>query len=73
MAPRRPGRPGRRGGGGGGSSRRAVAAADPAAEDEAFDPSDFADQPAAADETDQAQAAEARLLEAFPGASEVAG
>ena len=47
-------------------------AADPA-EDEAFDPSDFADQPAAADESDQAQAAEARLLEAFPGASEVAG
>ena len=45
----------------------------PRREDEAFDPSDFADQPAAADETDQAQAAEARLLEAFPGASEVAG
>ncbi len=60
------------GGGGGGSSRRAVGGADPA-DDEAFDPSDYADQPAAADEGDQAQAAEARLLEAFPGASEVAG
>ena len=64
--------PGPTGGGGGGRSRRAVADADPA-DDEAFDPSDYADQPAAADEGDQAQAAEARLLEAFPGASEVAG
>ena len=60
------------GGGGGGGGRRALADDDPA-DDEVFDPSDFADQPAAADETDQAQAAEARLLEAFPGASEVAG
>ena len=65
--------PGPTGGGGGGSSRRAAGGRRPRREDEAFDPSDFADQPAAADETDQAQAAEARLLEAFPGASEVAG
>jgi hypothetical protein len=39
---------------------------------EEVDPAEFADQ-AAADAPDDASAAEARLLEAFPGASEVAG
>ncbi len=73
-APSRPPGPAASGGGGrgGGGGRAAVVAADDPVEDEAFDPSDFADQPAA-DQTDQAQAAEARLLEAFPGASEVSG
>jgi DNA polymerase III subunit gamma/tau len=66
--PRAPGPPA----GGDASSRTAVADDDPA-DDVAFDPSDYADQPAATDQADQAQAAEARLLEAFPGASEVAG
>ena len=44
---------------------------DPADIEEA-DPAEFADE-ASADSTDHASAAEARLLEAFPGASEVAG
>ncbi len=72
--PRAPRAPAGGGGGGGGSGggRRAVAADDPV-DDEAFDPSDYAEQPAGADQSDQAQAAEARLLEAFPGASEVGG
>ena len=39
---------------------------------EEADPAEFADD-ASADSTDHASAAEARLLEAFPGASEVAG
>ncbi len=48
-------------------------AGDPSHADvEEVDPAEFADQ-AAADAPDDASAAEARLLEAFPGASEVAG
>jgi hypothetical protein len=48
-------------------------AGDPGQPDvEEVDPAEFADQ-AAADAPDDASAAEARLLEAFPGASEVAG
>ena len=39
---------------------------------EEADPAEFADE-VSADSTDHASAAEARLLEAFPGASEVAG
>jgi len=60
----------------GGATGGAVAprgAADPGPGDiEEADPAEFADE-VSADSTDHASAAEARLLEAFPGASEVAG
>ncbi len=41
-------------------------------DDDAFDPSEYMEE-ASGDQADQAEAAEARLLEAFPGASEIVG
>jgi len=60
-------------GGATGGSVAPRGAADPGPGDiEEADPAEFADE-VSADSTDHASAAEARLLEAFPGASEVAG
>ncbi len=53
----------------GGSRNSTDARAEPGLEPDEVDPDEFR---AATVETDQASAAEARLLEAFPGASEVA-
>ena len=53
------------------SGRRATVPAPPAPDEVMdVDPSEFVE---AADDEDQASAAEARLLQAFPGASEVLG